>query len=426
MVVRIERSTPGCGAALSYNERKVEEGVACVVDSANVPSLERSDLEEMFDRIARGRLSSSNVSFHASVNPSETDTCSEEQVLVFIRELMGTLGLGGQPYVVYRHDDIGRPHYHVVSTRIGPDGRRIDAWKERERAQEAMRRLGPELGFVPGRSRAVEQVETLAPESGVHPAPSRFSPGGDVVHQLRAILGHCLTYSFTTEQQFILLMQDLGVGMFHGWVDGRRQFLFQGMDAEGRPLTGILSEGDLGVDTTSMLSQALSAGKRTHRIRTRELSRVENLVRSCQEHARSEQHLVNMLGKAGISMHVSRTEAGEAFGLTFIDHRTRTAFKGSELHGALTVAMMKQAVEEGRWRESDRGQEQGRTHVRSSRKVASLLRRSMLSASVGLGGGASAGSAGRPPRQEDARVSQDVADENVADRNVADSNIASL
>lgn len=426
MVVRIERPTASSSAALAYNERKVEKGVASIVGFANLPSLDRKAIAEEFDRLERGRISASNISFHASVNPSDTDSCSEDQVLEFIREMMAGLHHADQPYVVYRHDDIGRPHYHVVSTRIAPDGRKINAWQDRVVVRELIRRLGPELGFELGRSSRVEQVDSLEEDVAGRAVPAHFHADGDVTSQMRCILEHCLTYNFTTESQFMMLMQDYGIGMYHGFADGRRQFMFQGMDREGKTLTPILSEGELGVDATTALAQALAAGRKSHRIRAREQSRVENIVRSFYGYSRSQQHLENMLRKADISMHISYSEAGEPFGLTFIDHRTRTAFKGSELHGALTVSMLREAVESGKWRESDRGQAKQRSHAKESREVSAMLRRAMSLGAVNLGGGASVGSAGQDPHQDPPHLNQDIADDNTADRNVADSNIASL
>lgn len=426
MVVTIERSVSSCSPSLAYNERKVEKGVAAIVGYSNVDSLDRRDLEDLFSRYERGRISASGVSFHASVNPSDTDACTEEQVLDLIWQMMSALGYSDQPMVVYRHDDIGRPHYHVVSTRIASDGHRIDAWHERMRAQEVMRRLGPDLGFEVGRG-AVSKASVLDDSGAGMSAPSRFDPVRDMAPQVSAILAHCLSYNFTSASQFRLAMEHHGVSVSEYLTAAGPRTAFRGLDSTGRPVTRSVTEEELGIDVSSQLAAAVESGRRTHRVRTRERIRVENLVSSCFAYSRSEQHLSNMLLKQGVSMHVSVSEDGRPFGITFIDHHTRTAFKASELHGVISIAMMKEAVESGRWRETDRGQ-QKESHVKRSRSVTAALRSAMASCArnMSAGGGGSAGSAGEDRSQDRGPHNTEVYDANVTDRNVYDRNITSL
>jgi hypothetical protein len=39
---------------------------------------------------------------------------------------MKRIGFGAQPYIVYRHNDAGHPHIHILTTNIRPDGTRIN------------------------------------------------------------------------------------------------------------------------------------------------------------------------------------------------------------------------------------------------------------------------------------------------------------
>jgi hypothetical protein len=59
-----------------------------------------------------------------------------------IDNLMKHLGYGNQPYLVYKHTDLERVHFHIVSTRINCDtGKKIDDGYEKEKTQRFIKNL---------------------------------------------------------------------------------------------------------------------------------------------------------------------------------------------------------------------------------------------------------------------------------------------
>jgi len=67
-----------------------------------------------------GNAKAKNKCFHISVNPSKSDSLvlADKTIRLEIRQMMEHMGYGNQPYFVYKHKDLDRVHYHVVSTRI--------------------------------------------------------------------------------------------------------------------------------------------------------------------------------------------------------------------------------------------------------------------------------------------------------------------
>lgn len=132
MVVKIMASNPSMKSALEYNEKKVSKGEAEVIHTANLDP-EMNSFKETIKRYERRNFSSKELSFHMSVNPSRTEDLSEDKVKEFIADIMEGLGFASQPYAVYRHDDIDRRHYHVVSIRTDINGRKISSRQENRR-----------------------------------------------------------------------------------------------------------------------------------------------------------------------------------------------------------------------------------------------------------------------------------------------------
>ena len=56
--------------------------------------------------------------------------------------LMKHLGSGSQPYLIYKHADIDRVHFHIVSTRIDKQtGKKIKDNFEKEKVQKFIKEL---------------------------------------------------------------------------------------------------------------------------------------------------------------------------------------------------------------------------------------------------------------------------------------------
>ena len=142
MVIVIHQ-TANTQNALLYNEQKVKEGVATYFHSGNTESLnpffydQDHRLNALLD-IETGNAKAKNKCLHISVNPSKSDSLvlGDQTIRLEIRQMMEHMGYGNQPYFVYKHKDLDRVHYHVVSTRIDKEtGKKIKDSFEQEKMQ---------------------------------------------------------------------------------------------------------------------------------------------------------------------------------------------------------------------------------------------------------------------------------------------------
>lgn len=177
MVVKIQPASSNIANLLDYNDRKVDAGVAKVVHAEGFAEATRDCIQETLK--ARKRLSfrSDNVNFHASINPSAKDDMDERTVVEFAKELIEKLGYGGQPLLIYQHSDTGRIHYHVVSSRIGPDGHKINDDFERRRCQDIMKELAQKYGFSvePTRRKGLSKSEDSTAQTAEKMAETAIS-----------------------------------------------------------------------------------------------------------------------------------------------------------------------------------------------------------------------------------------------------------
>lgn len=148
MIIKIHQA---CSTknAIFYNERKVEGHYATFYHSKNTPEINPflgdknaryGIFKEIEDRNTRVR----KPGLHISVNPTVGDLVrlGDAGIRTEIGNLMKHLGYGNQPYLVYKHADLERVHFHIVSTRIDCDtGKKITDSYEKEKTQRFIKDL---------------------------------------------------------------------------------------------------------------------------------------------------------------------------------------------------------------------------------------------------------------------------------------------
>ena len=164
--------------AVDYNERKVSEGVAELLEIKGFDLIDQQytpdDLKQQFlnytyqynERIKKPQ-------FHLAIS-CRGDEYTYEQLLDIAHQYLKEMGYGeeGQPLLIYAHHDTDNHHIHIVTSRVAPDGHKIDDHHERVHSQEVINRI---MG---------ENQEQRASESVKKALEYRFS----IVNQFKAIL----------------------------------------------------------------------------------------------------------------------------------------------------------------------------------------------------------------------------------------------
>ena len=148
MVIKIHQA---CNTknALFYNERKVERHKASFYHSQNMPVVnpflgDKNDRYRIFQEVENRNTRVRKPGLHISVNPTVTDLVKlgDAGIRTEIDNLMKHLGYGNQPCFVYKHADLERVHFHIVSTRIDCEtGKKIKDSYEKEKTQRFIKGL---------------------------------------------------------------------------------------------------------------------------------------------------------------------------------------------------------------------------------------------------------------------------------------------
>lgn len=150
MIATILPGSPNFHAVL-YNERKVAKGTARLIEIKNFGILEDIDSfgkntpEELRSYLQtysarNGRIRQSQ--FHLAISCKGKEM-TEEELLDFAHAYLKEMGYGqeGQPLLVYAHRDTDNNHIHIVTSRVAPDGAKINDSRERIRSQKAIDKI---------------------------------------------------------------------------------------------------------------------------------------------------------------------------------------------------------------------------------------------------------------------------------------------
>ena len=147
MIATILPSTPTFHAVV-YNEKKVPEGVATLLEIKNFGSIDTlgyespKELQEYLIKYSEANSRVKNPQFHLAIS-CKGDEWTHEELREFAHKYLDEMGYGNiqQPMLIYAHYDTDNNHIHIVTSRVAPDGKKICDSKERIRSQKVLEKL---------------------------------------------------------------------------------------------------------------------------------------------------------------------------------------------------------------------------------------------------------------------------------------------
>ena len=318
--------------ALAYNQEKVDEGLGKVLGSRLVfepadGAFSVSECMNDFMRFVPAHFRTEKPVFHVSINPHPDDRLSDEQLADIGHEYMQRLGYGNQPYLIFKHEDIGREHIHIVSLRVDSNGKKINDYCEHERSKQITEQLERKYHLHPAEGEKHSEQWELTPVD--------VSQGNLKKQMTSVIKPLAAMYHFQSmgEYKALLSLYNIHLAELKGEVKGKpyRGLLYSALDREGNkvgnPIKSSLFGKSVGYDGLEKRI-ATSAGRiKKQRLKLHTLQAVSEAKRSC----RNEGEFRAELRQQGMDVLFRRNDEGRIYGATFIDHTTRTVLNGSRL-----------------------------------------------------------------------------------------------
>ena len=271
--------------AVAYNEQKVAEGKAELVEMLNFGYISNAgqytpdDLVTFLNDYSVRNTHIKKPQFHIAFS-CRGHEMTHEELVNFARRYMDEMGYGqpGQPMLIYAHHDTDNNHIHVITSRVAPDGQKINNNHERRRSQDIINRL---LGQ--SENQRVGESATQA-----------------------------LDYRFNTVQQFMAILETMGYDCYRQ--DESIILKRAGLVQDSVPLSLVES-----------LCQQLSDSDQ------RRKAQLRAILKKYRDMSADKQELQQLMrDKFGVSL-VFLGSKDSPYGYMIVDHHAKTVFKGSEV-----------------------------------------------------------------------------------------------
>ncbi len=338
MIAKIGRSANLYGA-LAYNQLKVENenGQILFANKMIENASGHYSVTQLAQSFAPYLIANRNTekhTLHISLNPDPNDKVSDDTYREMAQQYMREMGYSEQPFIVFKHTDIDRSHIHIVSVCVDENGKKISDKFEKMRSMNICRELEKQHHLIPATDKERQQNDKVF-------RPINYK-AGDVKSQIASVVRHLPNYyQFQTlgEYNALLSLFNIITEKIEGELYGKAQ---QGLlyiplnekgERAGHPFKASLFGKNAGLAGLDLHFAKCKTALKYHPTKQTLKSAINISLQSTND----EQAFKKQLGEQGINVVVRRNDTGRIYGMTFIDHNSKTVWNGSRLAKELSA-----------------------------------------------------------------------------------------
>jgi hypothetical protein len=338
MVAKIKSGKSLIGA-LNYNENKVRQGKAVLI--AAVKYLKEPEALSFNDKLFRltdlagmNQRAKTNA-VHISLNFPNGENRADEKLNEIVKDYLTGVGFATQPYLVYRHEDAGHPHIHIVTTNIKRDGERISLhYLGQNESEKTRKAIEIKYGLVKAEDQPKQKpnlkVEVSAAEYGK----------AETKRVITNILGYILwAYKFTSVPELNAILGQYNIhadrGSKNSRMYAREGLVYWILDKQGNKIgVPIKASTIYGKPTLKTLEEKFKLNTQLRKPFKEGLIKILNEVLAKPQTKRDFQ---KTLREKGVQCILRQNDDGRIYGVTFIDQKNKAVFNGSDLGKAYSA-----------------------------------------------------------------------------------------
>jgi Relaxase/Mobilisation nuclease domain len=332
-------------AALNYNEKKVQKGNAVCLQAANylneAKNMNFYQKLNGFERLSSLNERASTKTLHVSLNFDPSEKLAENKLMQIAFDYMEKIGFGQQPYLVYKHEDAGHPHIHIVSTTIKADGSRINTHNiGRNQSEKARKEIEQLYGLV----KAERQQHILKP--GIKPVDAEKAIYGksETKRCISNVVGAVFSqYKFASLPEFNAALKQFNVVADRGKEEGRiyknRGLVYRILDANGNNVGVPIKASSISCKATLDNLEKKFTANETAKESLKPFVKIK--LDDCLSQSPSTMNeLMEQLKQKNIYTLLRQNAEGRLYGITFVDNQNKIVFNGSDFGKGYSAAAL--------------------------------------------------------------------------------------
>lgn len=332
MVAKIGRGKSLFGA-LSYNMEKVKNNTATVLAGQKI--IESPDgtftvpqISNSFQTYLAANRKTEKPVVHISLNPDPDDTVNNNDYKAIVEDYMEKMGYGKQPFIVFKHNDIERSHIHIVTVCVDEEGRKISDTFEKRKSMAACRELERKYNLKSAVEKKQNRTEPIF-------KPVNYK-AGDIKSQMAAVIRYLPKYyQYTTLGTYNSLLSLFNItaeevkGRYNG--KARQGLVYFALNEKGEKASNPFKASLFGKGAGYSELQSHFEKSKSQLQNSPSRSTLKTTIEKAIMTSKNETEFKNGLREAGINTVVRRTADNRIYGITFIDHQSRSVWNGSQL-----------------------------------------------------------------------------------------------
>jgi hypothetical protein len=319
--------------AVSYNQLKVDKENGKVLLAHKIPepatgNFTVAQICRSFEPYLIANNKTEKPVRHISLNPDPGDKVSDDRFMQMAEQYMREMGYASQPYIVYKHTDIERTHIHIVTTCVQLDGSKIPDSYDHQRSMAACRKLEQEYNLRPVSAKTQQQDKPFFKPVNHHK--------GDTKNQLAAVIRYLPQYYWYPNlgtYNALLSLFNVTCEQVTGEANGKvkKGLVYFVLDAKGEKAGNPFKSSLFGKHAG--LEHLETHFGKSKMVMAKHPSRgiLKNTIEAAVHMAKSESDFKKQLLEQGINVVTRRNAEGRVYGITFIDHESRSVWNGSQL-----------------------------------------------------------------------------------------------
>lgn len=343
MVARI-RSGRSIKGAVNYNEKKVSEGKAELIHAKGYTKYyAKLNFHEKLNRLqnlADLNARTSTNCFHVSLNFDPSENLNTEKLRQIAEAYMQGINFEGQPYLVYHHHDAAHQHIHVVSTNIQKDGKRISLHNlGRGLSEKARKEIEVRFGLVRAGEMQQAKMQQLKPVN-----INKAVYGKDETkHAITNVVNQVISqYKFASLAELNAILQLFNIIADRG-AEGTRMFEKNGLqysllDKDKKKIgVPIKASSIYGKPTLKSLETKFETGRQVKQsLKSEVKARIKQVLSEA-----NKQNFDSALKNQHIDVVWRTNKDNFIYGVTYVDHHTKSVFNGSDLEKEFSAAAIR-------------------------------------------------------------------------------------
>lgn len=336
-------------AALNYNENKVSQGKAECLYAGNflkdAKNMNFYQKVERFENLNTLNERAQTKTLHVSLNFDPFEKFASEKLIKIAESYMNKIGFGEQPFLVYKHQDAGHPHIHIVTTTIKDDGSRINTHNiGRNQSEKARKEIEKEFNLVRAENQKQILKQKVQPVNVEKIIYGKTETKKAITNVVNAVLS---TYKYSSLPEFNAVLKQYNVVADRGKEEGRiyknRGLVYRVLDANGNKIGVPVKASSINSQPTLAKLEKLFTENETKKQLFKQNLKI-TIDEALSKKPATVSELIKLLEQRNVHTLLRLNTEGRIYGITLVDNQNKTVFNGSDLGKQYSVAHLQNKI----------------------------------------------------------------------------------